>query len=261
MLFYFEAVGAASLRSLAGRPFLRVRLVVCTQYVIAVHNTKSVLKLHGDTCPPTLRAWPHSSAQNDGNASISHAYLMMLVQEHHAQVHWMSFLCNEWHLWRLQSSAPYRPSHRIGDEILLVGLLDGTLHALDPSNGQQLWEYSTNDPLLSSHTQDNLVSAHADAPDFFPGVDGRLYHISEQDRSLEVCAAWAPHAAPQQVPRSATHVCMYACILQRKRGQDRSNSRLIAATGKAHPRTQQNVHIHMHALCLPALPHAKNTAQ
>jgi outer membrane protein assembly factor BamB len=72
---------------------------------------------------------------------------------------------------------------------LLVGLLDGTLHALDPSNGQNLWEYSTNDPLLSSHTQDNLVSAHADAPDFFPGVDGWLYHISEQDRSLEVRTA------------------------------------------------------------------------
>lgn len=92
-----------------------------------------------------------------------------------------------------------RPSNRFGDEIMLVGLLDGSLHALDPSNGQQLWEYSTGAPLVTSHTQDSLVSATSDAPDFFPGVDGRLYHISEDDRSLEV----RPHPSHPRFPHHA----------------------------------------------------------
>ena len=87
-----------------------------------------------------------------------------------------------------------RPSTRLGDEIMLVGLLDGSLHALDPTNGQQLWEFSTGAPLVTSHTQDSLVSATSDAPDFFPGVDGRLYHISEDDRSLEARCRPAPFA-------------------------------------------------------------------
>ena len=75
-----------------------------------------------------------------------------------------------------------------------MGLLDGSLQALDPTNGQTLWHFDSGDSLIASHAQDSLVSATHERPSFFPGVDGCLYHINHEDKQLEVSAV-APYCA------------------------------------------------------------------
>jgi hypothetical protein len=71
--------------------------------------------------------------------------------------------------------------------LLLVGLLDGSLNALDPTNGQTLWDFSSGAALVGSHTPHSVIAAPSGTPDFFPGVDGGLYHVNHDQRQLEVC--------------------------------------------------------------------------
>ena len=79
---------------------------------------------------------------------------------------------------------------------LLVSLLDGTVHAVDPATGESLWSFSSGGPLVRAHarpTRGEWDRPPGDAPDavalrptrggpavVFPGVDGALYALSSE---------------------------------------------------------------------------------
>jgi outer membrane protein assembly factor BamB len=68
-------------------------------------------------------------------------------------------------------------------KLLLVGLLGGILHAVDPDSGESIWEFDSGSPMVSAHSPDTLIGS---APTFFPGADGALYHYNKEARHLEV---------------------------------------------------------------------------
>ena len=81
---------------------------------------------------------------------------------------------------------PPTEQHCREEEPLLVSLLDGSLVALDPQTGSQLWTFDTGVPLVSVAQQDG------DAPfSVLPGADGVLYAYKRGHafgQSLEVCS-------------------------------------------------------------------------
>ena len=91
-------------------------------------------------------------------------------------------------LCRAEVSAP------TGDDIFLVGLLDGTLNAIDPETGAMLWRYDSGSPMVSVQTLEWLIPGQRATPTFFPGADGGLYHYNSDGGNLEVCRAPATRA-------------------------------------------------------------------
>ena len=63
------------------------------------------------------------------------------------------------------------------EDLLLVGTVDGYLHALD-LDGLVLWDFHTGSPLLSSHT-------HPSVERLIPAVDGSLYILDDSRNRLD----------------------------------------------------------------------------
>ena len=72
------------------------------------------------------------------------------------------------------------------ENLFLVGLLDGSVNALDPDTGATVWRYDSGSPMVSVQTPDTVVAGHTSTPTFFPGADGGLYHYNKEGGQLEV---------------------------------------------------------------------------
>jgi outer membrane protein assembly factor BamB len=67
-----------------------------------------------------------------------------------------------------------------------VGQLDGVLKGIDTATGETIWQFDSGSPLVSAHTPDSLSRGRVNAPTFFPGADGGLYHYNQGEGKLEV---------------------------------------------------------------------------
>ncbi len=63
-------------------------------------------------------------------------------------------------------------------EILLVGTLDGYLHAISVDSGEEMWQFHTGSPLLSSFT-------HPGVEKLIPSIDGNLFLFDQVKGKLE----------------------------------------------------------------------------
>lgn len=79
-----------------------------------------------------------------------------------------------------------------GDDLFIVGLLDGTLNAIDPDTGAMLWRYDSGSPMVSVQTLESLIPGQRATPTFFPGADGGLYHYNSNGGNLEVLLCASP---------------------------------------------------------------------
>jgi len=77
--------------------------------------------------------------------------------------------------------------------VVLVGVLDGTVHAVDAASGVERWVFDSGSPLVASNT----------GSPFFPGAEGSLYHYNEDDKQLEVRARGWRAVAPRTLTRAS----------------------------------------------------------
>lgn len=99
-----------------------------------------------------------------------------------------------------------------GDDLFLVGLLDGSLNAIDPETGAVLWRYDSGSPMLSVETLETLVPGQHSTPTFFPGADGGLYHYKKDGGHLEVLPELILVVHCLVVSGYAAHAHMYVPI-------------------------------------------------
>lgn len=74
---------------------------------------------------------------------------------------------------------------------LVVSLLDGSVAAIDPISGKQLWIYATGSELVGN--QGFATGPHGGKTTIFPGADGSLYAYYHRDESYEVCGLMSTH--------------------------------------------------------------------
>ncbi len=65
-----------------------------------------------------------------------------------------------------------------GADVVLVGTVDGFLHAVAAATGEVLWQFHTGSPLLSSHT-------HPSVERLIPSIDGSLFLFDSERGKLE----------------------------------------------------------------------------
>jgi outer membrane protein assembly factor BamB len=71
------------------------------------------------------------------------------------------------------------------DGTVYVGCVDGTLHAINPSNGQVKWNYSTGTGTSSAWFASSPAIGQHGATLFVGGIDGNLYAINTANGSLK----------------------------------------------------------------------------
>eukprot|EP00873_Tetraselmis_striata_P022954 jgi/Tetstr1/443218/TSEL_031257.t1 len=118
---------------------------------------------------------------------------------------------------------------RDGSDSVVVGLLDGSLAALDTATGELRWRFKSGRPLVSSSASGGGLQSGEGPPLIFPGADGSLYTYQQDGEAAGVQKL--PVTMPELVELSPSITVDNALVLGSKQTTvfvlDRRSGRLL----------------------------------